>query len=337
MKLAVKQTILNKELFSKRVEDILSTGTFFNGPYIRSLEDEFKRHTGAKYAIATPDSLSLVLSYLKEKRQPFGQIIVSSLCTDKTLKRVIDHGFDPVFVDIDQNGCFDLDSLDVRINEKTVAMIVTNAFGGYNDPKNFSKYKDLFIINESFQAFNCFIDGYAGIFGNCEIFSGQPTYMCGSMGGEIVTTNEPKIAEYCYYQSEILSEIQCAAWLCQLENVEEIAAHYYDNFRLYQTNLPDWTSLQLPNVFFSNFSTIPCKVHPAIRGGLVKYLNASGIPFGSYYPIYKIDPYKERYGYIDLPGVKDFCSRLILLPTGLSITQENIIDIIKVFKGYVSE
>lgn len=337
MKLTVKQTILNKELFSKRVEDILNTGTFFNGPYIRTLEDEFKKNTGAKYAISTTDSLSLILSYIKAKYYPFGQIVLSSLCTDKTVKRVIDYGFEPVFADIDQNGCFDLESLDVRINEKTVAVISTNLFGGYNDPKNFLKYKDLFVVNESFQAFNCFIDGYAGIFGDCEIFSGQPTYMCGSMGGEVVTTNNPKIAEYCYYNSEILSEIQCAAWLCQLENVEEIACHYYDNFRTYQSNLPSWISVQNPNIFFSNFSTIPCKVHPGLRMDLVKYLNTSKVPFGTYHPIYKIDPFKERYGYIDLPNVKDFCSKLVLLPTGLDITPEKIIEIIEIIKRYINE
>ncbi len=359
-----KPLILNKELFLKRVEDILDSGIFSNnGPYTEYLESFLKEYLGVKYVVAVNNAtsaLDICLAFLKTKH-PFGQIVVPSFTFVASVHSIVRAGFEPVFADIDDNFCLDMESVDARVNPSTVAIMPVNLFGNYNNPANFARYRDLFIINDSAQAFGVFLeeeDQYAGTFGNCEIMSFHPTKLAGGFEGGIITTNNSEIAEFAIQyrnfgftpnagpQGEIgpiigtnykINEIQSCAILTQIENLEEIQSHYYDCFAAYRRLLPDWIKLIQPNVYFSNFSYIVAKVHPKLRDGLVNYLYSAGIFARTYFsPIHRSKPYAERFGHLELPNTDKLASECFCLPTGLHITPEDCVKIVDKIKEFLN-
>lgn len=358
-----KPRILNKELFLKRVEDILDSGIFANnGPYTEQLEDFIKDYLQVGHAIAVNNAtsgLDICLAYLKTKH-PFGQIIVPSFTFVASVHAIVRAGFEPVFADIDEDYCLDMDSVDARVNSNTVAIMPVNLFGNYNPPANFAKYRDLFILNDSAQAFGVFIgeeNQYAGNFGNCEVTSFHPTKILGSLEAGLITTNNPELANFAVEyrnfgfkvaagpQGEVVSigsnykinEISSACLLTQLENIEEIMCHYHEIYRLYQESLPKWVHLSKPNVYFSNRGYVICRVHPSIRDSLIDYLYEKGIFARTYFkPVHRTGPYIDRYGHLDLPNTNRIAQQVFALPTGLCIEPDSVKFIVDTISKFVS-
>lgn len=358
-----KPHILNKDLFLKRVEDILESGFFTNNyQYTQFLEDFIKDYYHIPYAVAVNNAtsaLDISLAFLKQK-YPFGQIIVPSFTFAASVHSIVRAGFEPIFADIDDNFCLDMESVDSRVNSKTVAIMPVNLFGNYNNPDNFKIYRDLFIINDSAQAINIFLenqDQYSGNFGDCEILSGHSTKLMGAFEAGILCTNNEEIAKFAIEhrnfgfkvdagpQGELnsigtnykINEISAAGFLCQLECVEDIQDEYYQNFQQYKQNLPDWIKLSEPNVYFSNYSYVVTRVHPAIRDDLVNFLYAKGVHARTYFqPIHLSKPYREKYGHHILENTERIADQVVVLPTGLCIATEDVVKIISIIQEFVN-
>lgn len=343
--------ILNKSLFLKRVEDILDSKIFSNnGPYTNLLETHVGEHLSIRYAIAVNNAtsaLEICLAYLKSKI-PFGNIIVPSFTFAATVHSVVRAGFDPVFTDIGDDFCFDTESFESRLNKDVVGIIPCNLFGNHHDTGYFERYRDLFTLYDSSHAMEIFnepANDAVGNFGNCEVFSCHPTKLTGGMEGGIITTDSEELYEFAIRyrnfgfdpdagpQGELteiigsnfkINEISAAAALCQLENIEEIMCHMFDNFEAYKEHLPQWVSLCEPNTDWSNYSYVPIRVNSLIRDALVDHLANHGIMARTYFrPLHKSKAY-SKYNHISLPKTEQIASEIICLPTGLNIDKEDI-------------
>lgn len=356
MKVVGRPKIVNELLLKKRLDDILASRIYSNnGPYVEQLEAAVEDFLGVKYAIAVNNAtsgLETCLAYLKTITSK-DQILLPSFTFVGTAAAVVRSGFTPVFVDIRNDFSFDLLDLDKKITKKTAGVMPCNLFGNRNpldyvdtDTGVFSSNpSDLFEIFDSAHALGV-SDGltgkYVGNFGNCEVISLHPTKLGGAWEGGIITTNDPKIAEFAVKyrnfgfnpmggnQGEVsivggnfkMCEAQAAAALCQIENIEEILDHYYGNFIMYRDLLPPNVIICEPNTEFSNYSYVVIRCNH--RDELASYLYDKGVFARTYFqPIHKMEPYKGFHKG-SLPMTDLISSEVLTLPTGLDIGSEDI-------------
>lgn len=355
-----KPAVLNKDLLYKRIQDIIDSKVYSNdGPYCRALEEYFCSLYNCRYAIAVNNATSALeacLAYYKQ-RVPHGNVIVPSFTFAATVNSVVNMGYEPLFCDIGEDYCFDLNSFKDR-SYSSVGAIPTSLFGNLVDHVALSSYQG-FQIFDSAQALNvCDEDtvSYVGNFGDCEIISFHPTKICGAFEAGIISTTNKDIYEFLLeyrnfgfkvnsksLQGELnsvgrnikLNEVSAAGVLTQLEVIEDIQAHYYANYLSYKAKLPEWIKLSQPNVYFSNFSYIICRVHEAIRGSLIQYLYSKDIFARTYFtPVHRTKAY-EKYNHIVLPNTERIAKQVLALPTGLTIEAEDIDYICQTIKEFV--
>ncbi len=357
-----KPKILNEALFKKRIDDILNTSSYSNvGHYSLAVEEYVESLLVVNNAVLLSNAtvgLEAVLSYLRLKN-PFGQILVPSFTFIASVNAIIRAGFDPLFVDINNDFCMDPEDAFYKLNPNVVGCEPVNLFGNVADNHSL-KQLGVPLVYDSAHAYGVYDDcegRFVGGSGLAEVTSFHPTKLSGAFSGAVVATNNSELATFLRRhrnfgfeynsgnpQGELtevigtnnkLDEIGAAAILCQLECREDIQSHYFDNYVTYKDNLPEWCQLQVPNQVFSNFSYIICRVHRAYRDDLIKYLAANGVNARTYFqPVHKSAAYKERFGHLVLPNTERLAAEVLALPTGLTISQEDVVKICRIIDRY---
>lgn len=350
-----KPKILNEALFKKRVDDILATGIYSNvAHYSIEVENFVESLLDVNNAVLLSNAtvgLEAVLHYLRLKN-PFGQILVPSFTFIASVNSILRSGFDPLFVDIDDDYCMSPEDALYKLNPNVVGAMCVNLFGNVCDHHQLSQL-GVPLIYDSAHAVGVYDEAesrYVGGSGLAEVMSFHPTKLISGFSGGVVTTKDYELAKFLKryrnfgfeynsgqpqgeYTNVIgsnckLDEISAAAILCQLECREDIQSHYFDNFVTYKNHLPEWARIMEPNQVFSNFSYIIIRVHGAFRNQLVEYLMENGIHARTYFqPVHKTAAYKERFGHLVLPNTERLAAEVIALPTGLTISQEDVVKI----------
>jgi CDP-6-deoxy-D-xylo-4-hexulose-3-dehydrase len=104
-----------------------------NGPKIRAFEEEWSKWLGVKYSLFVNSGASanlLTMAILKTYHADGGEVIVPPLTWISDIASVLQHGFTPVFVDIDpQTLAMDPKKIIDKLNEKTRAVFLTHVQG----------------------------------------------------------------------------------------------------------------------------------------------------------------------------------------------------------------
>lgn len=104
-----------------------------NGPKIRAFEEEWSKWLGVKYSLFVNSGASanlLTMAILKTYHPDGGEVIVPPLTWISDIASVLQHGFTPVFVDIDpQTLAMDPKKIIDKLNEKTRAVFLTHVQG----------------------------------------------------------------------------------------------------------------------------------------------------------------------------------------------------------------
>lgn len=104
-----------------------------NGPMVRAFEEEWSKWLGVKYSLFVNSGASanlLTIAILKTYHPEGGEVIVPPLTWISDIASVLQHGFTPVFVDIDpQTLAMDPKKIIGKLNEKTRAVFLTHVQG----------------------------------------------------------------------------------------------------------------------------------------------------------------------------------------------------------------
>jgi dTDP-4-amino-4,6-dideoxygalactose transaminase len=348
--------ILNKPLLMRRLESIIDTHQFSNnGPFCQELEVYIKNLYQIPNVVIVNNAtaaLEIVLAFLKERLPAYKtQVIVPSFTFVATAAATVRSGFTPVFADINPSFGLDYDDVQDKINKKTAGIIPCNLFGNLNTITN---YPDIFTLHDSSHALNiCDFEGtYVGNFGDAEVISGHPTKLAGGFELGLICTRNAELAEFAIKyrnfgfdpkanrQGEVVmvgsnykaSEAACAAYLTQLECIEEIESHYYDNHMVYNDMIPDL--LCQPNQEFTNYSYVI--IRSKDRDALEDHLIKNGVFARVYFnPIHRMLPYSKYLGKSSLPNTDLISSQVLALPTGLNVKKIDVEYVCKVIKQYV--
>ena len=231
--------------------------------YILRFEEQFRRHLGVNYAIATSSctgALHLGLAGLGIKNGD--EVILADTNWIATAAPIVHLGAYPVFVDIaSDNWCLDPNKVELAITPKTKAIVATHLYGNLCEMDQLltigQKYK-IPVIEDAAEAIGSIYYGKkAGSIGSFGAFSfhGSKTVTTGE-GGMFVTDDKelyervltlsnhgrrrgqekqfwPDVVGFKYKMSNIQAAIGCA----QLERIDELVDRKREIMNYYRKSL----------------------------------------------------------------------------------------------------
>ncbi len=165
---------------------------------VETLEGEFARFAGVKYAVAVSSGTGALHTALSALGVGPGQeIIVPAYLWVSVLAAVVNHGAIPVLADIDQTFCLDPAGVEKKITPKTAGVILVHMSGAPGDVKAIQKVareRKLFLLEDCAQANGASVGGRrVGSFGDMAIFSFQMNKNMTSGEGGAVVTNDVQL------------------------------------------------------------------------------------------------------------------------------------------------
>jgi dTDP-4-amino-4,6-dideoxygalactose transaminase len=182
------------------VRESYASGVVTVGKVVRELEEEAKRATGAKEAIAVANCTSALMLTWRALDLPVGgEVICPSFTFAATAHAITWNGLVPVFVDC-LPGTFTVDPSEVEkaITPKTVGICPVCIYGLPPDIgalEEIAQGKNLPLVFDSAQGLGAEYGGTpAGGFGLAECFSMSPTKVVTAIEGGLVTTSDSRLA-----------------------------------------------------------------------------------------------------------------------------------------------
>ena len=223
---------------------------------------------------------------------------------------------------------------------------------------------NLKVIFDAAHAFGCSWNGQMiGGFGDAEVFSFHATKFLNTFEGGAVVTNNDELASkirvmrnfgFAGYDTVIslgtnakMSEVSAAMGLTALESIDEFIAVNYRNYRQYGEELRDIDGVSLvaydeaqKNNYQYVVLLIDQRATGVSRDQLMDLLWAENVRARRYfYPgCHRMQPYDSLYPETSerLPVTEDLVERVLLLPTGTTISSEDISRICQIISFAVS-
>jgi len=324
------------------------------GKFVKEFEDKFASYLGVKHAIAVSSgTAALHLALASLDIGPGDEVILPTFTMIACANVVKYLGAKPILVDSEPyTWNIDPEKIEEKINEKTKAIIVVHIYGHPADMDpimRIAKKYDLYVVEDSAEAHGAEYKGRkVGGIGDIGCFSFYANKIITTGEGGMVTTNDDelanKIRKLCDqgYNPELrkwlihdvvgynyrMTNLQAAVGLAQLERIDEFIRRKRENARYYNSLLKDLPGIVLPpeatwakNVYW--MYTI--LVDENIRDEVMKRLEEYGIETrATFHPIHLQPPYKDLYGFESYPVAESLGKRGINLPSGNSLTKEDI-------------
>jgi dTDP-4-amino-4,6-dideoxygalactose transaminase len=223
-----------------------------------------------------------------------------------------------------------------------------------------ARRRNLKLLFDSSHAFGCTYKGrHAGGYGNAEVFSFHATKYLNTIEGGAITTNDSDLAKKIrlmknfgftnYDQTDYIgingkmNEFSAAMGLTNMESMDEFVQTNIRNYRCYEHELKDIPGVSLTQYDQkekSNYQYIVLEIDRdksgASRDQLLKTLHANNILARRYfYPgCHRMQPYRAFFPHAGLllPETEILCRKVLCLPTGTSVCENDIHRICEVVR-----
>ncbi len=273
-----------KDSLLPRLHELLESGQFVGGPYVKEFESKFKNYIGSLNAISCnsgTDGLWLALKALDA--QPGSIILTTPFSFIASSSEIKALECSPVFIDVDEsyNICPKKINLWLKsncniINNKTIhkktgqeisGIISVNIFGqcaDYEHINYITKKFNLWLIEDACQSVGAHINNRkSGTFGDISCFSLYPTKNLGAYGdGGIITTDREDLAQKIarlknhgrktHYEYEFhginsrLDSIQALVGSTKLENLDKLNSRRREIAQIYNKRLSKLQFIKTP-------------------------------------------------------------------------------------------
>lgn len=328
-----------REALLARIGEVVRSGTYVLGPWLRRFETEAASWLGARHAVGVAsgtDALWLALRALDIG--PGDEVITTPFTFFANVEAIRRAGARAVFADVDpQTWNLDPRAVAAAITPRTRAILPVHLFGLPADLPALLALAErhrLAVVEDCAQALGARLEDRAvGNFGTLGCYSFYPTKPLGALGdGGMLVTGDTALAERLRRLrnhggtrahehledgwNSRLDEIQAAALSLKLEHLPAILRHRRKLAAVYRQGLAG-TGLQLP--------AEPAKVEHAWaqftvlgndRDRLVRELRARGVPVAVHYPrpTYRQPACAADYPDLQLPVTEDLTRRCLSLP-----------------------
>jgi dTDP-4-amino-4,6-dideoxygalactose transaminase len=353
----------------QRINDILDRRWLTNaGSYVQEFERRVAELAGAKHCIAVCNgtvALEIAIRALEMK----GEVIVPAFTFVATAHALQWQEITPVFADVDPaTHLIDPASVPRLLTPRTTGIIGVHLWGQPSPIEELAELAQrhhLRLIFDASHAFGCEHRGQRiGGFGDAEVFSFHATKFVNSLEGGAITTNRDDLAAKLRLMKNFgfrgfdhvgyigtngkMNEFSAAMGLTTLESMDEFVAFNERHYRRYQQGLAGIPGVRVlryaPSGRF-NFQYVVADVDPAAcplaRDRLLDVLWAEGVLARRYfYPgCHRMQPYRDYFpnAGLLLPHTERVCAGVLILPTGQSVTGEDIDGICGLIRLAVAE
>ncbi|HKR14427.1 MAG TPA: aminotransferase class I/II-fold pyridoxal phosphate-dependent enzyme [Pyrinomonadaceae bacterium] len=351
-----------------RIDDLLDRRWLTNdGPLVQDFEKQISEKLGVRHCVALTNA-TIALEITIRALEISGEVIVPSLTFIATAHALQWHGITPVFCDVDpKTFTLDPDRVEELITPQTSAIMGVHLWGQpcrIDKLTGVARRNSLKLIFDAAHAFGCSWNGrMIGSFGDAEVFSFHATKFFNTFEGGAVVTNDDKLARqirvmrnfgFAGYDEVVslgtngkMSEVSAAMGLTGLESLQQFIDANHSNHNQYREELSDVNGITLltyDETEKNNYQYLVLFVDEAqtgiTRDQLMNLLWAENVRARRYfYPgCHRMQPYDTLYpdAAARLPVTESVVQQVLLLPTGTTISPEDITRICQIIKFAVS-
>jgi len=343
----------DKAGFLRRFAAILETRRFTNdGPFVRELEQAIAELCAVPHAVAI-SSATVGLELLARALELRGPVLMPAFTFIATPHAFAWVGLEPRFCDIDERTHGIDPASAAAAAAGCSALVGVHTWGIACDVEGLeavARAKGVPLLFDAAHALGCKRgDQPIGGFGRAEVFSLHATKVVNAFEGGIITTRDADLAErlralrdfgFDDYDHVVglginakLSELHAAAALTTLADFPLILAENRRCFAAYREalrGLPGFTLLDPGVRGASNHQYLVVDYDAAKAGvprdALIRALYAEGVYARRYfYPgCHRMEPYAGRTERCALPVTERVADRVLVLPTGPSVSDESV-------------
>tara|TARA_B100001250_G_scaffold413364_1_gene447253 strand:- start:5792 stop:6916 length:1125 start_codon:yes stop_codon:yes gene_type:complete len=332
---------LFKDNFIKSFESNIEKSEYIEGESVETFEDNIKKYLGVKFVTGVgngTDALLISLLSLKIKHGlQKGKIIVTSFSFFATSETILQAGFEPIFVDVQEsNGNINHDLIEDSImnNNEIVGILPVHLYGKPCDMENLMRIKNkynIFLLEDVAQAFGGnHKNKKLGTIGDMGAFSFFPSKILGALGdGGLVATNDEELYSYAKmlknhgskkkYENELvgmnsrLDSIQANFLNIKLKKIDYLLEQRKEKSHTYINLLKEENEITLLDYSESVINYFVIRV-PEHRDSLIDFLSKENIGTAIYYPtpLPYLKVHKETKG--EFPKATILSNEVIALP-----------------------
>lgn len=349
----------DRMLFDRIVEGIFERNWLTNdGPLVHEFEARVADHVGVKHCVAMNNG-TIALEIAIRALGMTGEVIVPSYTFVATAHALHWQGITPVFADIDPvTHTLDPESVRSMITPRTTGIIGVHLWGraaAVHELQKIADENDLRLLFDAAHAFGCSYDGrMIGRFGDAEVFSFHATKFLNAFEGGAIVTDDDELADrvrlmrnfgFAGFDDVVypgtngkMVEVCAAMGLTNLASIDEVIEANRTNYCAYKEALADVPGaglLRYDEAVRNNFQYIVLELGPsfsATRDELVSALWAENVFARKYFwpGAHRMQPYRALYPHAGLllPNTERVADRVVVLPTGTSVTPDAVHDIV---------
>lgn len=349
--------------FHRLVDEILDRNWLTNsGPVVERFEAKVAEYLGVRHCVAMTNgtaALEIALAALDIT----GEVIVPSYTFVATAHAVTWRGAKAVFADIDPRT-HNLDPASVRsqVTDRTEGIIGVHLWGRPAPVAELQSIADaggFDLMFDAAHAFGCSSGGrLVGSFGRLEVLSFHATKFFNTMEGGALVTDDDELAERARLMRNFgfagfdrvihlgtnakMSEVSAAMGLVNLEALDHVISVNRANHEAYRTAFEAVEGIHMLAFDESERNNYQYAVveledsFPAERDEVVEFLHGNNVLARKYFwpGCHRMVPYVAD---LDsnrpvLPATEDVASRVIVLPTGTAVTEEDCRTIADLFE-----
>lgn len=362
-----RPNIGDREAFLQRVNQILDNQWLTNnGPMVQEFEQRIAAHLGVKHCVAMCNG-TIALEIAVRALGLGGEVIVPSWTFVATAHALYWQGITPVFADIDPvTHNIDPDAVRRMITPRTTGIIGVHLWGRAAPVEELQAIANEHGLKLMFDAAHAFGSTYKGqtigSFGTCEVFSFHATKSFNTFEGGAITTNDDALAEtmrlmrnfgFSGYDNVIhpgtngkMIEVCAAMGLVNFDALPKVIKTNQRNHTAYTGALANITGisvLQYAKTEQNSHHYVVLEVDDecaATRDQIVTALQAENILARKYFwpGSHKMKPYLDLFPHagLMLPYTESLAERVIILPTGDSLSTDDVQKVSSVIRLIVA-
>jgi dTDP-4-amino-4,6-dideoxygalactose transaminase len=363
-----RPNIGNREALLARINDMLDRRWLSNnGAFVQEFEQRIANYLGVKHCIAVCNG-TIALELVIRALELTGEVIVPSFTFIATAHALQWQEITPVFGDVDpKTHTLNPYQIEKLITPRTSGIIGVHVWGQPCDTEALTEIANkhqLKLMFDGSHAFGCSHQGQmVGNFGQAEVFSFHATKFMNTFEGGAIATNDDELNQklrlmqnfgFVNYDKVIylgtngkMSEVSAAMGLTSLESIEEfigVNRRNYETYREGLAGLPGVTLFSVDEAERHNYQYVVVEIDEAQTGVsrdlLVEILHAENVIARRYfYPgCHRMEPYRSYFPHAGLllPETESLCQRVLILPTGTAVSEEDVGEICKIVRFAVS-
>ena len=351
-----RPNIGDRQQFLASVEQIFDNRWLTNfGPFVKQFEQALARVLGVKHCLTVCNATS-GLEIAVRALGLTGEVIVPAFTFVATAHCLQWQGITPVFCDIDpRTHNIDPRQVEKLITPRTTGILGVHLWGRPCDVEalqEIASRRHLKLLFDAAHAFGCSHRGQMiGSFGAAEVFSFHATKFFNAFEGGAIATNDDDLARridvirdfgFAGYDRVVevgtngkMTEVCAAMGLTNLRSLDDfvrINRRNYHRYRAELDTLPGFHLIRYDESERSNFQYMAVEVTAQETGigrdALIKALHAENVLARRYFwpGCHRMEPYRTLFpnAGATLPRTEAVASRILVLPTGSAIGEEEI-------------